>query len=116
MSQSSPFRFQSTISTVRVVGLALVLMLVARGACAQNSGVSAKLHGFDSYVEKTMKDWNTPGLGVGIVVNDKLVLAKGYGYRDYEHRLPFTPDTLFQIASNTKLFTAVSAGMLVEAM
>src|SRR5260370_1309004 len=65
-------------------------------------------------MEQVLKDWNTPGIGVGIVVNDKLVFAKGYGYRDYEKKLPFTPTTLCQIASNSKLFTAVSAGMLVE--
>ena len=47
-------------------------------------------------------------------MNDKLVFAKGYGYRDYEKKLPFTPKTLEPIASNSKLFTAVVAGMLVE--
>ena len=31
-----------------------------------------------------LKDWNVPGIGVGIVVKDKLVFAKGYGYRDRE--------------------------------
>ena len=38
-------------------------------------------------MEQTLKDWNTPGVGVGIVVHDKLVFAKGYGYRDYEKKL-----------------------------
>src|SRR6201988_4479921 len=65
-------------------------------------------------MEQILKDWNTPGIGVGIVVNDKLVFAKGYGYRDYEKKLPFTPTTLGPIASNSKLFTAIAAGMLVE--
>src|ERR1041384_5398588 len=39
---------------------------------------------------------------------------KGFGYRDYEKKLPVTPNTLFPIASNTKLFTAIAAGFLVE--
>ncbi len=65
-------------------------------------------------MEQTLKDWNTPGVGVGIVVGDKLVFAKGYGYRDYEKKLPFTPKTMQPIASNSKLFTAVAAGMLVQ--
>ena len=95
--------------------LALLLMLVCGpGAGAQAPDITSKLSGFDSYMEQVLKDWNTPGIGVGIVVNDKLVFAKGYGYRDYEKKLPFTPATLCQIASNSKLFTAVSAGMLVE--
>ena len=93
---------------------ALVLMVFGVAARAQEPDVTNKLQGFDSYMEQVLKDWNTPGIGVGIVVKDKLVFAKGYGYRDYEQKLPFTPTTLFQIASNSKLFTAVAAGMLVE--
>src|SRR5262249_59994598 len=54
-----------------------------------------------------------PGIGVGIVAGDRLVFAQGYGYRDYGQKLPFTPRTLCPIASNTKLFTAVAAGLLV---
>lgn len=72
-----------------------------------------KLTNFDRDMEQLLTDWNAPGLGVGIVVNDKLVFSKGYGHRDYEKRLPFTENTLCPIASNTKLFTAVAAGLLV---
>jgi CubicO group peptidase (beta-lactamase class C family) len=94
--------------------LTLLLMVTGPVVCAQAPDINSKLSGFDSYMEQVLKDWNTPGIGVGIVVNDKLVFAKGYGYRDYEKKLPFTPTTLCQIASNSKLFTAVSAGTLVE--
>jgi CubicO group peptidase (beta-lactamase class C family) len=63
---------------------------------------------------KVMKDFNSPGIGIAVVSGDQLVFAKGYGYRDYGKKLPFTQKTLFQIASNSKLFTAIAAGMLVE--
>jgi len=101
-------------SEVLLFTLALLLMASGPGARAQAPDITTKLSGFDSYMEQVLKDWNTPGIGVGIVVNDKLVFAKGYGYRDYEKKLPFTPATQCQIASNSKLFTAVAAGMLVE--
>src|SRR5687767_1822393 len=80
----------------------------------KSADISQKLQGFDAFIEKTMKEWNGVGIGVGIVVNDKLVFGKGYGYRDYEKKLPITTNTLFPIASNTKLFTSVAAGFLVE--
>ncbi|HTG15654.1 MAG TPA: serine hydrolase [Blastocatellia bacterium] len=98
---------------ITLIVLALVLGIPVR---AQDNGgdITQKLQGFDAFMEKTLKDWNGPGVGVGIVVNDKLVFAKGYGYRDYEKKLPITSKTLFPIASNTKLFTAVAAGFLVE--
>jgi CubicO group peptidase (beta-lactamase class C family) len=104
--------FASVIA--RVCALTVAFALSALCAHAQDQDVMKKLQGFDDYMEQTIKDWNTPGIGVGIVVNDKLVFAKGYGYRDYEKKLPFTPATLCQVASNSKLFTAVAAGFLVE--
>ena len=92
----------------------LLALAFGPGLGAQDQAIAKKLQGFDAYMDKIVKDWNVPGIGVGIVAGDKLVFAKGYGYRDYEKKLPYTPTTLHQIASNTKLFTAVAAGLLVE--
>jgi CubicO group peptidase (beta-lactamase class C family) len=47
-------------------------------------------------------------------MGDKLVFAKGYGFRDYGKKLPYTTSTTQPIASNTKLFTAVAVGLLVD--
>src|SRR5947207_4225391 len=107
----------------RLARVTLALTLIAFGLCTSiqaQSGtapaidVTQRLAGFDAFMEKTLKDWNAPGIGVGIVVSNKLVFAKGYGYRDYEKKLPITANTIIPIASNTKLFTAVAAGFLVE--
>lgn len=89
-------------------------LLIHYNAISQSYDLQKSLKGFDQYIEKVMKDWNAPGLAVGIVVKDKLVFAKGYGFRNLEKRLPVTPSTVFAIASNTKLFTSVAAGFLVE--
>jgi len=94
--------------------LTLLLFTFVSIAAAQTIDVNQRLQGFDAYLAKTLKDWNAPGVGVGIVVNDQLVFSKGYGFRDYEKKLPYTPATMSPIASNTKLFTAVAAGMLVQ--
>ena len=81
---------------------------------AQPAEQLKKLKGFDQYMEKLLKDWNIAGAGVGIVYKNTLIYAKGYGYRDFEKKLPVTPSTLYQIASNTKLFTAISVGFMVD--
>ncbi|MEN6560922.1 MAG: serine hydrolase [Acidobacteriota bacterium] len=97
--------------------LAALLALTALprlGAQTPDQDAAKKLRGVDAYMAKVLKDWNAPGVGVGVVAGDKLVFAKGYGYRDYGKKLPFTPATLCQIASNTKLFTAVASGLLVD--
>src|SRR5438132_6697097 len=104
------------LSSKLVITFTLLALSACTPICAQDKAaeVAQKLAGFDAFMEKTLKDWNAPGIGVGIVVGDKLVFAKGYGYRDYEKKLPITANTLYPIASNTKLFTAVAAGFLVE--
>ncbi len=91
-----------------------IILLTVAFAGAQPINVEQRLKGFDPVIEKVLKDWNVPGCGIGIVVKDKLVFAKGYGYRDIEKKLPVTANTLFQIASNTKLFTATAVGFLVD--
>lgn len=42
----------------------------------------------------------------------KILLSKGYGMADYEHNVPNTPQTKFQIASISKLFTVIAIGVL----
>ena len=81
---------------------------------AQEKEILDRLNGFDQYMEKILSDWNAPGIGVGIIYKDKLIFSKGYGYRDYDKKLPITANTLYQIASNTKLFTATAIGYLVD--
>ncbi|HKY27406.1 MAG TPA: serine hydrolase [Pyrinomonadaceae bacterium] len=98
----------------RWILISVTLLLLTVTPLKAQDDITKKLEGFDAFMEKTLKDWNAPGIGVGIVVNDKLVFVKGYGYRDYEKKLPITAQTMFPIASNTKLFTAVAAGLLVE--
>src|SRR5215208_1405924 len=93
--------------------VALAIVAGAARLSAQQT-VEARLAGLDAYMEQVLKDWNAPGVGVGIVVKDRLVFAKGYGYRDYGKKLPYTASTLQPIASNTKLFTATAAGLLVD--
>lgn len=94
------------------VALLLLLLLVSRQATpAQTSDPFA---GFDGFVEQVMKQWSIPGLAVGAIKDGKVVLAKGYGYRDVDKQLPVTPQTLMAIGSNTKSFTVTLLGMLSD--
>jgi CubicO group peptidase (beta-lactamase class C family) len=46
-----------------------------------------------------------PGLSVGIVHDQEVIWTRGFGYADVEQQTPAAPDTLYRIASITKLFT-----------
>ena len=102
------------ISAVAPALLVFSLLVTSVRILADGPPATDALTGLDAYMEEIVKDWNVPGIGVGVVVKDKLVFAKGYGFRDYGKKLPFTPATTIPIASNTKLFTATAAGLLVE--
>src|SRR5262245_1020272 len=69
---------------------------------------------FDAYVARVLKAFEVPGAAVAIVKDDQVVLAKGYGVRKLGDANPVNAQTLFGIASNTKLFTAVALGLLVD--
>ena len=104
-----PIRFAWTVALLFVTGLGGF----SRTARAVDAPLP-QLQGFDATMQQLVRDWNVPGIGVGVVVKHQLVFARGYGYRDYGRKLPFTEHTVVPIASNTKLFTAVAAGLLVE--
>ncbi|MDQ3550291.1 MAG: beta-lactamase family protein, partial [Bacteroidota bacterium] len=89
-----------------------LLLLISSNGNAQVKNFQNRFSSIDSYIDSVMKQWNIPGLALGMVYKDQLIYAKGYGFRDVEGKLPVQPNTVFPIASNTKLFTATLATML----
>jgi CubicO group peptidase (beta-lactamase class C family) len=69
---------------------------------------------FDAHLQQAARTWNAPGVAVSVLQGDEVVFRGSAGWRDHGAQLPFTPRTLFPIASNTKLFTAIAAGLLVD--
>ena len=68
--------------------------------------------GLDTVLQKVLKDRKAAGFAVAVVSKDKIIYSKGFGYRDYEQKLPVTTNTLFAIGSCTKAFTASLLGLL----
>lgn len=66
----------------------------------------------DTYIERGMKEWNIPGLSIAIVKDGKTVFMKGYGVKEVGKTDPVDENTLFIIASNSKLFTGTSIAKL----
>ncbi|MCB0775190.1 MAG: serine hydrolase [Chitinophagaceae bacterium] len=68
--------------------------------------------GLDTAFQRVLKDQKIAGFAVAVVEKNKVIYAKGFGYRDYEKKLPVTANTLFAIGSCTKAFTASLLGLL----
>lgn len=104
----------SRVMAFTAFSMALASASAAAPAQPAAADPARKLAGFDAYMQKIVKDWNVPGIGVAVVSGDTVIFARGYGHRDHGLKLPFTTRTVVPIASNTKLFTATAAGLLVE--
>jgi CubicO group peptidase (beta-lactamase class C family) len=89
------------------------LLTVAPAASAANvTGLgSAEL---DSYIEREMWAMRTPGLAVLVVKDGQVLWSKGYGYADLEQQIPVTPDTVFVLASVSKMIVATAVMQLWE--
>ena len=87
-------------------------------AMSRSAGLKAQakqaLADFDAIVNKGLQGLNVPGIAVAIIVEDEVVLAKGYGFKDLEKKVPMTPDTLLAIGSSSKAFTVFALGTLVD--
>jgi CubicO group peptidase (beta-lactamase class C family) len=113
--------------TLSIAGLLLFCATVnlaqaqkGRYAAASPSSTSApaapatKLQGLDELADQAMKQWKVPGVAIAVVGDGKVIYAKGYGYRDFENKLPVTTGTLFPIGSITKSFTALTFAILKD--
>ena len=68
-------------------------------------------------IDSIFQKWDrtsTPGCAVGIVRNDSLIFAKGYGMANLEYGVPISPLTIFHMASVSKQFTAYSIVLLAR--
>ncbi len=82
---------------------------------AQHVEVTEKLDLLEIWVNEQMEYYNLPGLSMGIVYDQELIWAKGFGYANVEKQIPMTPKTIFRIASITKLFTSTAIMQLRDA-
>ena len=90
--------------------LAFGAILTAAQAGAQ---LPPSFDDFDRFVEEQLVAWQTPGAQVAIVKDGKVVLARGYGWRDLDRRLPMTAATVQPIGSIAKSMTAITLARVV---
>jgi CubicO group peptidase (beta-lactamase class C family) len=81
---------------------------------ALEARIQAVIPDVERYVSSGMKAMDVPGLGIGIIGNDKLVYGKGFGVRGKSGGGAVDTETVFQIGSATKGFLATSLAMMVD--
>jgi CubicO group peptidase (beta-lactamase class C family) len=68
----------------------------------------------DTAIQEQLEAAKLPGAVVVVIQDNRIVFVKGYGYANLEQKRPVTPDTIFQIASVSKLVTATTLMRLYE--
>ncbi|SDI59692.1 serine hydrolase [Winogradskyella thalassocola] len=88
--------------------LFLVLTLVSTFVFSQTD---KRLKGIEKQFNAVLESTKAAGFAVAIVEGDKIIYAKGFGYADYENKIPADANTLFAIGSSTKAFTSALLGL-----
>lgn len=81
-------------------------------ALAAQQPSAAQLAAIDTTISRLFALGLSPGLGVVVVRDTQILYMKGFGFADAESRRPFTPQTVFYVASTTKAFTGLAAAIL----
>jgi CubicO group peptidase (beta-lactamase class C family) len=83
-------------------------------APAAASASSIQLAKLGADVERVMKLFDVPGIAIAIVKDGQVLAARGFGVRKLGAPEKVDGKTLFEVASNSKAFTAAALAMLVD--
>jgi D-alanyl-D-alanine carboxypeptidase len=91
---------------------------LAQGSATEDPATNRDVLGsqrlFTAWAEGQLRFRGLPGMVVGVVSDQKLVWAKGFGLANVAGNAPMTPQTKFRMASHSKLFTATAIMQLRE--
>jgi CubicO group peptidase (beta-lactamase class C family) len=68
-------------------------------------------------IDELFAEWNrpdSPGFAIAIIQNGRIIYQRGYGTADLEHNVPITSNSVFDIASTSKQFTAMCIALLAR--
>ena len=103
------------IAAALVVGLAVMSDASVQAQQPSQASIEALLPDFEKQVAEGMKAFSVPGVAVGVIHEDKLIFAKGFGVRALGKPEQVTPETIFQIGSTTKAFFTTTLAQAVDA-
>ena len=91
-----------------------ILFAAASLVCGYAVAANDPLAELDTFITRTLKEYQVPGAAVAVVKDGKVTLLKGYGVRDATKADAVDENTIFQLASVTKTLTAAAAATVVD--
>lgn len=97
--------------------LSIILFLalnISSNAQSLHKTLNLKVDDIDEYIEIEMKKRQIPGLTLGICEGNNLLRVASFGYADLQNLGPAQDNTIFELASITKQFTASAIILLLQ--
>jgi D-alanyl-D-alanine carboxypeptidase len=98
---------KNILSAMRAFSL-IVIPLALSGGVADQPDVLGQERLFESWIHGQMSTRHLPGIALGVVFDQQLIWAKGFGMADVDGHVAMTPATKFRMASHSKLFTSTA--------
>jgi len=92
-------------------GLAAILLLWNTSSAANKNSDEKSAAAVDEVFSDLAKP-GSPGCALGVYRDGKIIYAKGYGLANIEENVPINPQSVFDIGSTSKQFTAASILLL----
>lgn len=116
------FLLQGVLSRTLRLGAAILPTLGASlsGSAAHASAVSdptpASIDAIFSQWDSHANDaaGQTPGVALAVIRDEKIIYARGYGMANLDHAIPISTNTVFDVGSTSKQFTAACILLLAE--
>ena len=100
-----------------VTAIAVFTLSTARAGdrLREHPQVRSNIELLEAWIESQMAYKGIPGMCVAVVHDQEVIYKRGYGYADIKAKKKTTPNTLYRIASHSKLFAAISIMQLRDA-
>ena len=102
---------------LRALSVVCATVLICPRAVAQEGLTDSDrllIAALEDYIPHAMRRHQTPGLNLALARRGEVIWEKGFGYADWDAKLPMTPSTVFHSGSMGKTYTATAIMQLVE--
>src|SRR4026207_1193776 len=105
---------------VSLCGAVVLFLTTAYAPASSSSGLMASddiadvIAKYREEIPQRMQQENVSGLAIAVVDDQHILWAEGFGYTDWDEKIPVTPSTLFSIQSMSKSFTATAVMFAVQ--
>jgi CubicO group peptidase (beta-lactamase class C family) len=102
---------QPAVTSVLILGLTFSSISIN---AQNNNNHTALIKDFEDLISNRMESDQIIGVSAAIIIDDSVIWKKGFGFADKENNVPMTENTVANIASGTKTFTALALMQLQE--